>query len=148
MYLWIKLFNVILLHRVLLLVLGSLHDIMSTVSSTKTPLPPGWVKCHSKSYPGYFYYFNLSTRARTWQRPVLEEETKSPEQPESKVSWLHEYVWFVCCCATCGSFFVHNNRLLLVWTNFTFTMSFSVAFSLLPIVNSKFRTLYFITKCS
>ncbi|XP_078605427.1 uncharacterized protein LOC144878563 isoform X3 [Branchiostoma floridae x Branchiostoma japonicum] len=57
---------------------------MSTVSSTKTPLPPGWVKCHSKSYPGYFYYFNLSTRARTWQRPVLEDETKSPEEPESK----------------------------------------------------------------
>ncbi|XP_066295474.1 transcriptional protein SWT1-like isoform X2 [Branchiostoma lanceolatum] len=58
---------------------------MSTVSSTKTPLPLGWVKCHSKSHPGYCYYFNMSTRARTWQRPVLdEEEAKGPKEAEKK----------------------------------------------------------------
>ncbi|KAI8518749.1 RNA endoribonuclease [Branchiostoma belcheri] len=58
---------------------------MSTVSSTKSTLPPGWVKCMSKSHPGHCYYFNMSTRARTWQRPVLdEEETASPEKAKTE----------------------------------------------------------------
>eukprot|EP00531_Pseudo-nitzschia_arenysensis_P008244 CAMPEP_0116139992 /NCGR_PEP_ID=MMETSP0329-20121206/13603_1 /TAXON_ID=697910 /ORGANISM="Pseudo-nitzschia arenysensis, Strain B593" /LENGTH=242 /DNA_ID=CAMNT_0003635063 /DNA_START=37 /DNA_END=765 /DNA_ORIENTATION=- len=44
-----------------------------------TPLPRGWIKKHSRSGPGYFYYYNMDTGVSAWDPPVDNTIKKAEE---------------------------------------------------------------------